>query len=615
MKNTILESQTEERNLTQNPSDMTTTKYPKGGEFLVKKTSHKDFFIPEDFSEEQLMIKETCRDFLEKEVAPLLNEIDSKKEGLMVELLDKAGELGLLGIAIPEEYDGFGQDMNTSMLSTEIVGTYSSFAVAFAAHAGISTLPILYYGTKAQKSKYLPKLASGEYKGAYCLTEPGAGSDASSCKSKVTFSKEGKHYILNGQKMWITNAGFADVFTVFAKIEDDKNLSAFIVEKTFEGISLGQEEPKMGIKGSSTCMIFFEDCKIPQENLLGERGDGFRIALNVLNNGRLKLAAAVLGAGKNVVNNTITYANERVQFGKSIANFGAIKAKMGQQCIRLFAIESAIYRCSNDIHNNMSELMATGMSKEDAVIKAQKEFAAESAILKVASSEALDYVVDEGVQIYGGMGYSSEAPMERAYRDSRINRIFEGTNEINRMLIIDFLMKKAFKNELPLLSASQAVVKDLMSIPDFSEPDETLFVRENKLVSNFKKAALLVAGAAAQKFMKALSQEQEILMNISDIITDCYLSESVLMRAERLIELKGEENCKEQIAMAEVFIYDAADRIHKNAKDALNSFASGDELRMMLLGIKRFTKHSGLNSKASRRLIAEKLIEENKHCF
>ena len=594
---------------------MTTKKYPKGGEFLVKETKPQDIFIPEEFSEEQLMIKETCRDFLEKEVAPLLDEIDNKKDGLMVELLGKAGELGLLGIAIPEKYEGFGQDMNTSMLSTEIMGTYSSFAVAFAAHAGISTLPILYYGTETQKSKYLTKLASGEYKGAYCLTEPGAGSDASSCKSKVTLDKDGKHYILNGQKMWITNAGFADVFTVFAKIDDDKNLSAFIVEKTFNGISLGLEEPKMGIKGSSTCMIFFEDCKIPVENLLGERGDGFRIALNVLNNGRLKLAAAVLGAGKNVINNTITYANERVQFGKSISNFGAIKAKMGQQCIRLFAIESAVYRCSNDIHNNISELMATGISKEDAAIKAQKEFAAESAILKVASSEALDYVVDEGVQIYGGMGYSSEAPMERAYRDSRINRIFEGTNEINRMLVVDFLLKKAFKNELPLLSASQVVAKELMSIPDFGEIDESLLVRENKLVANFKKAALLVAGAASQKFMQKLGTEQEILMNISDIITDCYLSDSVLLRVEKLIELDNPDSYKEQIAMAEVFIYDAADRIHKNAKDALNSFASGDELRMMLLGIKRFTKHSGLDSKTSRRLIAEKLIEENKYCY
>jgi alkylation response protein AidB-like acyl-CoA dehydrogenase len=594
---------------------MTTKKYPKGGEFLVKETKPQDIFIPEEFSEEQIMIKETCSDFLEKEILPRLDEIDNQNDGLMVNLLEKAGELGLLGISVPEEYDGFGQDMNTSMLSTEIMGTFSSFAVAYAAHVGIGTFPILYYGTEDQKNKYLPKLASGEYKGAYCLTEPGAGSDANSGKSKATLSSDGKHYILNGQKMWITNGGFADVYTVFAKIDDDKDLSAFIVEKTYGGIKLGQEEKKMGIKGSSTCMMFFEDCEIPIENLLGERGKGFKIALNILNNGRIKLAAAVLGSGKNVINNSVKYANERVQFGQSIANFGAIQAKIAEQSIRLFAVESALYRCSNDIQNNIIEFIEQGMSKENAVINAQKEFAAEAAILKVSASEALDFVVDEGVQIYGGMGYSAEAPMERAYRDSRINRIFEGTNEINRMLIVDFLLKKAFKNELPLLSASQAVVKELMSIPDFGDIDESLFVRENKLVANFKKAALLIAGAAAQKFMAKLSHEQEVLMNISNIIMDCYLSESMLLRVEKLISTNTAEKYKEHIAMTEVFIYDAADRIHKNAKDALNSFASGDELRMMLLGIKRFTKHSGLDSKTSRRIIAKKLIDENGHCF
>lgn len=594
---------------------MATKKYPKGGEFLVKETQAQDIFIPEEFSEEQIMIKETCSDFLEKEILPNLDEIDKQQNGLMVELLEKAGELGLLGVSVPEEYDGFGQDMNTSMLSTEVMGTFSSFAVAYAAHVGIGTFPILYYGTDEQKKKYLPKLASGEYKGAYCLTEPGAGSDANSGKSKAKLSEDGKLYILNGQKMWITNGGFADVYTVFAKIDDDKDLSAFIVEKSFGGIKLGQEEKKMGIKGSSTCMMFFEDCRVPVENLLGERGQGFKIALNILNNGRIKLAAAVLGAGKNVINNSVKYANERVQFGVSIANFGAIQAKMAEQSIRLFAVESALYRCSNDIQNNITEFVEQGMSKEKAVIQAQKEFAAEAAILKVSASEALDFVVDEGVQIYGGMGYSAEAPMERAYRDSRINRIFEGTNEINRMLVVDFLLKKAFKNELPLLSASQAVAKELMSIPDFGDIDESLFVREDKLVANFKKIALLIAGAAAQKFMTKLSHEQEILMNISDIIMDCYLSESMLLRVEKLIASDTAEKYKEHIAMVEVFIYDAADRIHKNAKDALNSFASSDELRMMLLGIKRFTKHSGLDSKISRRIIAKKLIDENGHCF
>lgn len=587
----------------------------KGGQFLVKETMPQDIFIPEEISEEQKMIMDTCRDFQEKEIFPMQDRIDEQEEGLMTDLLDKAGELGLLGIAIPEEYGGFGQDMNTSMLSTEVMGTYSSFAVAYAAHVGIGTLPILYYGTQEQKEKYLPMLASGEYKGAYCLTEPGSGSDANSGKSKVKLSEDGSKYILNGQKMWITNGGFADIYTVFAKIDDDKNLSAFIIEKSFPGISLGQEEKKMGIKGSSTCMMFFEDCEIPVENLLGERGDGFKIALNILNNGRIKLAAAVLGAGKKVISNSINYANERIQFGTEIANFGAIQYKIAEQATRTYAIESAIYRCSNDIQNTKHHLIEEGMSKEQASVQAQKEFAAEAAILKVAASEVLDYVVDEGVQIYGGMGYSAEAPMERAYRDARINRIFEGTNEINRMLVVDYLLRKAFKNELPLLAASQAVAKELMSIPDFGEEDTSLLAVESKLAEGFKKCALLVAGAAAQKFMQKLSKEQEILMNISDIITDCYQAESLLLRVKKLVETKGEEACQEQIAMCKVFFYDAADRIHKNAKDAANSISSGDELRMMLLGLKRFTKHGGLNSKEERRMIARKLIEENKYCF
>jgi Acyl-CoA dehydrogenases len=587
----------------------------KGGQFLVKETMPQDIFIPEEISEEQKMIMETCRDFQEKEIFPMQDRIDKQEEGLMTDLLDKAGELGLLGIAIPEEYGGFGQDMNTSMLSTEVMGTYSSFAVAYAAHVGIGTLPILYYGTQEQKEKYLPMLASGEYKGAYCLTEPGAGSDANSGKSKAKLSEDGSKYILNGQKMWITNGGFADIYTVFAKIDDDKNLSAFIVEKDFPGISLGQEEKKMGIKGSSTCMMFFENCEIPVENLLGERGEGFKMALNILNNGRIKLAAAVLGAGKKVISNSINYANERIQFGTEIAKFGAIQYKIAEQAIRTYAIESAIYRCSNDIQNTKHHLIEEGMSKEQASVLSQKEFAAEAAILKVAASEALDYVVDEGVQIYGGMGYSAEAPMERAYRDARINRIFEGTNEINRMLVVDYLLRKAFKNELPLLAAAQSVAKELMSIPDFGEEDTSLLATETKLIKGFKKAALLVAGAAAQKFMQKLSKEQEILMNISDIIADCYQAESLLLRVKKLVESKGENACQQQIAMCKVFFYDAADRIHKNAKDAANSISSGDELRMMLLGLKRFTKHSGLNSKEERRMIAKKLIEENKYCF
>jgi alkylation response protein AidB-like acyl-CoA dehydrogenase len=587
----------------------------KGGEFLIKETPHQDIFIPETLSEEQKMIIDTCRDFLKKEVVPNLDRIDDMEEGLMIELLNKAGELGLLGISIPEDLGGFGQDMVTSMLSTEVMGTYSSFAVAYSAHSGIGTLPILYYGNSEQKENYIPKLASGEWKGAYCLTEPGAGSDANAGKTRAILTEDKKHYVLNGQKVWITNAGFGDIFTVFAKIDDDTDLSAFIVEKNFEGITFSQEEKKLGIKGSSTRQMFFENCKVPAENLLGERGQGFKIALNILNNGRMKLAAAVLGAAKVVITNSVTYANERIQFGNLISTYGAIKHKMAEQAIRVYACESAVYRCTQDIQNSMIQYIEEGMDKNLAQIKAQKDFAAEAAILKVSGSEALDYVVDEGVQIYGGMGYSAEAPMERAYRDARINRIFEGTNEINRMLTVDFLIRKALKNELNLMGAAKKVGNELLSIPDFGEEDTSLFAREKKLVANFKKAALMLAGAAVQKFMKGLGKEQEILFNISDILMDCYLSESVLLRVMKLCDLKGEENCKEQIHMMEVFIYDAADRIFKNGRDATNSFASGDDLRMMNLGLKRFTRHSGLNIKEARRKIANKLIEENRYCF
>jgi alkylation response protein AidB-like acyl-CoA dehydrogenase len=587
----------------------------KGGEFLIKETPHQDIFIPETLSEEQKMIIDTCRDFLKKEVVPNLDRIDDMEEGLMIELLNKAGELGLLGIAIPENLGGFGQDMVTSMLSTEVMGTYSSFAVAYSAHSGIGTLPILYYGNPEQKEKYIPRLASGEWKGAYCLTEPGAGSDANAGKTRAILTEDKKQYILNGQKVWITNAGFGDIFTVFAKIDDDTDLSAFIVEKNFEGITFSQEEKKLGIKGSSTRQMFFENCKVPAENLLGKRGQGFKIALNILNNGRMKLAAAVLGAAKVVITNSVTYANERIQFGNLISTYGAIKHKMAEQAIRVYACESAVYRCTQDIQNSMIQYIEEGMDKNLAQIKAQKDFAAEAAILKVSGSEALDYVVDEGVQIYGGMGYSAEAPMERAYRDARINRIFEGTNEINRMLTVDFLIRKALKNELNLMGAAKKVGNELLSIPDFGEEDTSLFAREKKLVANFKKAALMLAGAAVQKFMKGLGKEQEILFNISDILMDCYLSESVLLRVMKLCDLKGEKNCKEQIHMMEVFIYDAADRIFKNGRDATNSFASGDDLRMMNLGLKRFTRHSGLNIKEARRKIANKLIEENRYCF
>jgi alkylation response protein AidB-like acyl-CoA dehydrogenase len=587
----------------------------KGGEFLIRETQASDIFIPEQWNEEQQMIAQSCTDFLASEVWPNLDRIDAQEEGLTVSLLDKAAELGLLGLNVPEEYGGFEKDFVTGMLATEVLGAGHSFAVSISAHTGIGTLPILYYGNEAQKQKYIPKLASGEWKACYCLTEPNSGSDANSGKTKAVLSADGKHYILNGQKMWITNGGFAEVFTVFAKIDDDENLSAFIVEKSFGGITLNPEEHKMGIKGSSTRQVFFNDCKVPVENLLSERQNGFKIAVNILNVGRIKLAAAALGGCKRTSTISINYANERQQFGRAIAKYGAIRFKLAEQAIRIYAMESALYRATQNIDDAINNFVASGMERGKAVLKGVEQFAPEAAIMKVVGSEVLDYVVDEGVQIYGGMGYSAEAPMDRAYRDSRINRIFEGTNEINRMLIVDMMIRKAMKGELDLMGPAQKVAGELMSIPDFGSDDDAPFAREKKYITNFKKAVLMVAGAAAQKLMMELSKEQEVLINIADMMIDLYVSESVLLRAEKLSSLKGENNCKEQIEIMRVYLNDAADRINKNGKEAINSFAEGDELRMMLMGLKRFTKTEPFNAKEARRMVAAKLISENKYCY
>ncbi len=604
------------RNKTLKLNDMSTAaSKTKGGEFLIRETDAKDIFIPEEWTEEQLMMKKTCEDFIAQEVLPHIERIDSMEEGLMPSILDKAGELGILGISVPQEYGGLGFDFTTSMLTTEVIGTGYSAAVAISAHTGIGTLPILLYGTEEQKKKYIPKLATGEWKSCYCLTEPGAGSDANSGKTQAKLSADGKHYILNGQKMWITNGGFADIFTVFAKIDDDKNLSAFIVEKAFGGISLNPEEKKMGIKGSSTRQVFFNDCKVPVENLLSERGNGFKIAVNILNLGRIKLAGAAIGASKKTITKSVEYANERQQFGRSISKYGAIRYKLAEQALRVFASESAIYRASQNIEDAIEALKAGGMDEAKAKLKGVEQFAIEAAILKVHGSEVLDYVVDEGVQIYGGMGYSAEAPMERAYRDSRINRIFEGTNEINRLLIVDMLLKRAMKGELDLMGPAQKVAQELVGIPEMGEEDNSLFANEKKLLANFKKAILLVAGAAVQKLMMQLEKEQEVLINVSDMIIETYVSESVLLRAEKIVGMKGEAQSKEIIAMTEVYINEACDKIWLNGKEALNSFAEGDELRMMLMGLKRFTKQQPFNSKAARQLVAQKLIDENKYCF
>ncbi|MDF2438033.1 MAG: acyl-CoA dehydrogenase [Bacteroidota bacterium] len=598
----------------QNPTNtMTST---KGGEFLIKETQAKDVFIPEEWNEEQQMIAQTCHDFLAQHVWNSLDRIDAQEEGLMVDLLNKAGELGLLGISVPEEFGGFGKDFTTSMLATEILGAGHSFAVAISAHTGIGTLPILYYGNAEQKAKYIPKLATGEWKAAYCLTEPSAGSDANSGKTKAVLSGDGKHYILNGQKMWITNGGFADIYTVFAKIDNDETLSAFIVEKSFGGISLNPEEHKMGIKGSSTRQVFFNDCKVPVENLLSERQNGFKIAVNILNLGRIKLAGAAIGGSKETTTKSIQYANERQQFGRSISKYGAIRYKLAEQATRIYAAESAIYRASQNIEDAIKSLIAGGMDEAKAKLKGVEQFAVEAAIVKVHGSEVLDYVVDEGVQIYGGMGYSAEAPMDRAYRDARINRIFEGTNEINRMLTVDMMLKRAMKGELDLMGPAQKVASELMSIPDFSATAETgTLSNEKKVVDGFKKAVLMVAGAAVQKLMMQLGKEQEILMNVADMIIETYVCESVLLRVEKLISLKGEEACKEQIAMMKVYINDAADRIHKSGKEAVNTFAEGDEQRGMLMGMKRFTKTEPINTTELRRTVSAKLIAENKYCF
>lgn len=600
---------------TTKPNTEKTMSTLKGGEFLIRETEAKDIFIPEEWNEEQMMIAQTCRDFLAQHIDPNLNRIDAQEEGLMVDLLNKAGELGLLGISVPEEYGGFGKDFTTSMLATEVVGAGHSFAVAISAHTGIGTLPILYYGNDAQKAKYIPKLASGEWKGAYCLTEPSAGSDANSGKTNAKLSADGKHYILNGQKMWITNGGFADIFTVFAKIDDDENLSAFIVEKAFGGISLNPEEHKMGIKGSSTRQVFFNDCKVPVENLLSERQNGFKIAVNILNLGRIKLAGAAVGGSKETTTKSVQYANERQQFGRPISKYGAIRYKLAEQAIRIFASESATYRASQNIEDAIKSLVAGGMDEAKAKLKGVEQFAVEAAILKVHASEALDYVVDEGVQIYGGMGYSAEAPMDRSYRDARINRIFEGTNEINRMLTVDMMLKRAMKGELDLMTPAQKVAAELLSIPDFSTSEDTLFSKEKKYVAGFKKAALMIAGAAVQKLMMQLGKEQEILMNIADMLIEIYVSESVQLRVEKLVGIKGEAACKEQLDIMRVYINDAADRIHKSGKEAINTFATGDEQRMMLVGLKRFTKTDGLNTTEARRNISAKLIAENKYCF
>jgi len=584
----------------------------KGAEWLVKESSPFETFIPEDYNEEQQMVKDMCAAFLDTEVLPVIDRIDKLEPGLMPSLIGKAGDQGLLGAAVPEEYGGLGKDFITATLVNEGLGGGFSFSVGVSAHTGIGTLPILYFGTPGQKQKYIPKLATGEWKGSYGLTEPNSGSDALGARTSAKLSADGKYYLLNGQKCWITNGGFADIYTVFAKIDGDK-FSAFIVERGMEGFTQGPEEHKMGIKGSSTVQLYFQDCKVPVENLLGEIGKGHIIAFNILNIGRLKLCAAALGGAKRATTTCIEYARTREQFKTPIANFGAIKHKLAEMAIRIWTVESALYRASKWIDDKEISLAAAGKPFNEAVLGAAEEYAIECAILKVAGSEALDFVVDEGVQIHGGNGYSDEYIISKAYRDSRINRIYEGTNEINRLLIVDMVLKRAMKGRLDIMAPALAVSKELMSIPEFGGDGDGPFAKERKVIVNFKKAILMTAGAAVQKLMTRIENEQELLMDIADMAIDTFVAESALLRAWKLADQRGEAAAAFEVDMMRTNLYDAADRINKSGKDAINAFADGDEQRMMLLGLKRFTKVDAFNSKEARRRIADKLIADNKY--
>ena len=586
----------------------------KGGEFIIKATEAQDVFTPADFTEEQNFMYQTCLDFVAAEVTPVLDRLDNHEEGLMRGIMEKAGALGLFGVSVPEEFGGLNMDFPTALRVTEGVGGGHSFPVAFAAHTGIALLPILYFGTDAQKQKYIPGLTSGALMGAYCLTEPGSGSDALGAKTKAVLNAEGTHYVLNGQKMWITNAGFADVYIVFAKIDGDK-FTGFIVDRDTPGLTLGPEEHKMGIKGSSTRQVFLTDAQVPKENVLGEIGKGHLIAFNVLNIGRIKLAAACLGGAKMAANQSVKYANERVQFKLPIAKFGAIRAKLAQQAIRMYAAESAIYRAGEDIYRKEQELLASGLGTNEALLGAAREFAVECAMLKVEVSEVLDYVTDEGVQIFGGYGFSADYPMDRAYRDSRINRIFEGTNEINRMLAVDMILKKGLKGELDLMGPAQAVQQELLAIPSMGESDDSPFAAEKKIIANLKKAILMVAGTAVQKYLNSLAKEQEVLMNIADMSIKTYVAESTLLRVEKEMAAKGEEALSRQLDIARVYLSDTIDLVAHSGKEAIAAMTEGDEQRLLALGLKRFTKPDMFNVKEARRRVAAGLIEANEYCY
>ncbi|NND63618.1 MAG: acyl-CoA dehydrogenase [Flavobacteriaceae bacterium] len=591
----------------------------RGGQFLVKETDCENVFTPEDFSEEQKMMLESVKEFVDREIWPKKERFEQKDYALTEEVMRKAGELGLLGIAVPEAYGGLGMGFVTTMLVCDYIsGATGSIATAFGAHTGIGTMPITLYGNEEQKQKYVPKLASGEWFGAYCLTEPGAGSDANSGKTKAVLSEDGSHYKISGQKMWISNAGFCNLFIVFARIEDDKNITGFIVENDPEnGITLGEEEHKLGIHASSTRQVFFSETKVPVENMLSERGNGFKIAMNALNVGRIKLAAACLDAQRRVIHNAVNYANERIQFKTPIAKFGAIKAKIADMATSAYAGESASYRAAKDIEDRIQIRMSEGNTHQEAELKGVEEYAIECSILKVAVSEDIQNCSDEGIQIFGGMGFSADTPMEAAWRDARISRIYEGTNEINRMLAVGMLVKKAMKGHVNLLEPATAVGQELMGIPSFDTPDYSEVLSEEKaMIAKLKKVFLMVAGSAVQKYGPQLEEHQQLLMAAADILIEIYMAESTVLRTEKNVKRYGEDAQKEQIAMAQLYLYNAVDTINSKAKEGIVSFAEGDEQRMMLMGLKRFTKYQNMpNVIALRNLIAEKVTAENTYPF
>ncbi|MDY0254819.1 MAG: acyl-CoA dehydrogenase family protein [Tenuifilaceae bacterium] len=586
----------------------------KSGEFLVKDIDAKDIFIPEEFNEEQRMIAQTCRDFMEAEVFPNLDKIDQGNRDLMKSILHKAGELGMLGIAVPEEYNGFGQDFVTQMLVAETTGAGYSFSVAYMCHCGIGTMPIMYYGNEEQRQNYVSRLATGELIGAYCLTEPGAGSDANSGKTTATLSEDGKHYILNGQKMWITNGGFADTQVVFAKIDNDRILSAFIVESNWPGVVIGPDEHKMGIKGSSTTQIYYNDVKVPVENMIGARGEGFRIALSILHMGRMKLGANVIGAAKQTITDAVRYANERKQFNALISSFGAIKHKLAQMAIKTFAHESAIYRVSKDVEILINRYKSEGCDQGRAAIDGISHYAVEDAILKVWGSEMLDYIVDEGVQIHGGMGYSAEMNIERGYRDSRINRIFEGTNEINRLLVVEAATKRAMKGEYNLFELAEELHSNLDAITDGAKAGESYFEQKRRYMQNFKKAIMLTIQSSTQALGKKYMQEQEVVNNLANMIMELYEVESMALRIEKLDGIQGANEIYRN--MLDVFVYDTASLLRKNAKDAIySSIDDAEEAEKLVKAIKTLTRVEGVNVMKARRAIADKIIEENEYKF